>query len=374
MTEKSNQGDKPSINIRKIIHVDMDAFFASVEQRDNEKYRGRPVVVGGSPESRGVVAAASYEARQFGIRSAMPSRTARARCPGLIFVKPRFEVYKEVSDQIRDIFRRYTDLVEPLSLDEAFLDVTCNKQALPSATLIARDIKEIIREETGLTASAGISINKFLAKIASDMRKPDGLYLIPPDKVEEFIENLAIEKFFGVGKVTAERMRSFGIFKGRDLKRFSERELMDKFGKAGSYFYHIARGIDHRPVTPDRVRKSIGAERSYATDLSEEQEFIESLENIADILLRRVEKSGTTGRTLTLKVKYADYQQVTRSKTLNEPPLSRVEIMTVAKSLLETTEVRSRNARLLGISLSNLNGEDGEDDEPQAIQLTLDFN
>ena len=365
--------------MRKIIHVDMDAFFASVEQRDNPYFRGKLIVVGGRPESRGVVAAASYEARQFGIHSAMPSRTALQRCPGLIFVKPRFEVYREVSEQIRDVFRRYTDLVEPLSLDEAYLDVTSNKKGLPSATLIAREIKAQIRAETALTASAGVSVNKFLAKIASDMRKPDGLFLIPPDKVEAFIESLAIEKFYGVGKVTAEKMRRLGIENGADLKRFEERELISKFGKAGTYFYNIARGKDDRKVVPNRVRKSVGAERSYAQDLAEREEILANLNEIIEILIKRLEKSGTRGRTLTLKVKYGDYSQVTRSRTLTETIDSPAQILPVALSLLESTEVNQRSVRLLGLTVSNLDGEDEDDDEQSEgtatfKQLTLNFS
>lgn len=363
----------------------MDAFFASVEQRDNAYFRGKPIVVGGRPESRGVVAAASYEARQFGIHSAMPSRTAQQLCPGLIFVKPRFEVYREVSDQIRDVFGRYTDLVEPLSLDEAYLDVTTNKKGLPSATLIAREIKAQIREETALTASAGISVNKFLAKIASDMRKPDGLFLIPPEKVEAFIESLAIEKFYGVGKVTAEKMRRLGIENGADLKRFDERELISKFGKAGTYFYNIARGVDNRTVVPNRVRKSVGAERSYARDLSESEEILANLNEIVEILLRRLSKSGTRGRTLTLKVKYGDYSQVTRSRTLTESIENQAQILPVALSLLESTEVSKRSVRLLGLTVSNLDGECGEtgeggdqeglsDGSATCRQLTLNFS
>ena len=358
--------------VRKIIHVDMDAFYASVEQRDNPQYRGKPLVVGGSPSKRGVVAAASYEARQFGIRSAMPSRTAVQRCPQLIFAKARFDVYKEVSDQIRDIFDRYTDLVEPLSLDEAFLDVTVNKKSMPSATLIAKEIKDVIFKETCLTASAGVSVNKFLAKVASDVKKPNGLFLIAPDQVEGFIEELPIEKFFGVGKVTAEKMRRLGIAKGKDLKGWEEVDLIRRFGKSGRYFYNIVRGIDDRPVSPDRVRKSVGAERSYAEDLDSREEIYSNLENIAEVLIKRVEKSGTSGRTLTLKVKYADYQQVTRSRTAEQSFDSVSEILATAKELLDTTAVDSRNVRLLGLALSNL--DQGEEEEaPLCVQLTLDL-
>lgn len=345
-------------SIRKIIHVDMDAFFASVEQRDNPKYRGKPLVVGGSPDSRGVVAAASYEAREFGIRSAMPSKLAYHRCRSLIFAKPRFDVYKEVSNQIREIFFRYTDLVEPLSLDEAFLDVTENKKNMPSATLIAKEIKDTIYRETRLTASCGVSINKFMAKIASDVKKPNGLFLIPPDSVNDYIEELPIEKFFGVGKVTAHKMRKLGIGKGSDLKTWSYEDLTRTFGKSGGYFYNIVRGIDNRPVQPNRIRKSVGAERSYASDLESTEEIHKNLDEIVDILVRRLKASDTIGRTLTLKVKYADYKQVTRSKTSFSTLDDVDEIRKVSFELLKQTEVLTKNVRLLGLAVSNLDKED----------------
>ncbi len=356
--------------VRKIIHVDMDAFYASVEQRDHPEYRGKPVVVGGSPDQRGVVAAASYEARQFGIYSAMPSRTAVQRCPHLIFARPRFDVYREISHAIREIFYRYTDLVEPLALDEAYLDVTVNKRDIPSATLIAKEIKAIILEETKLTASAGVSINKFLAKVASGINKPNGLCLIPPDKAESFVERLPIEKFHGIGDVTAEKMRNLGVHNGADLKQWSEVDLMRKFGKTGSYYFHIARGQDDRPVQPNRIRKSIGAEESYAEDLIDRGAITLALVEIAETLKRRIESNKTSGRTLTLKVKYADYQQVTRSRTLTESVLEIDEMMKVAEELLELTEVGQKNVRLLGLALSNL---DCEREEPEFVQLTLDL-
>ena len=356
--------------VRKIIHVDMDAFYASVEQRDHPEYRGKPVVVGGSPDQRGVVAAASYEARQFGIYSAMPSRTAIQRCPHLIFARPRFDVYREISQAIREIFYRYTDLVEPLALDEAYLDVTVNKRDIPSATLIAKEIKAIILEETRLTASAGVSVNKFLAKVASGINKPNGLCLIPPDKAEAFVEKLPIEKFHGIGDVTAEKMRNLGVHNGADLKQWSEVDLMRKFGKTGSYYFHIARGQDDRPVEPNRVRKSIGAEESYAEDLIDRGAITLALVEIAETLKRRIESNKTSGRTLTLKVKYADYQQVTRSRTLTESVLEIDEMMKVAEELLELTEVGQKNVRLLGLALSNL---DCEREEPEFVQLTLDL-
>ena len=329
----------PQAPIRKIIHIDMDAFYASVEQRDNPSYRGRPLAVGGSPEQRGVVAAASYEARRFGIHSAMASRTAVQRCPNLILVPPRFDIYREISQTIREIFYRYTDLVEPLALDEAYLDVTQNKQEMPSATLIAREIKAAIFAETNLTASAGISINKFLAKTASGINKPNGLCLIPPDKAESFVETLEIEKFHGIGQVTAGKMRNLGINTGADLKTWSEPDLVRKFGKVGSYYYQIARGHDDRPVEPNRIRKSIGAEESFAQDLVDRAAIDAALRDIAETLCDRMERSKSTGRTLTLKVKYGDYQQVTRSRTLNEPLTTIDEILSVASELINQTEI-----------------------------------
>ncbi|MCA9801920.1 MAG: DNA polymerase IV [Cyanobacteria bacterium HKST-UBA02] len=361
---------RSSIPQRKIIHIDMDAFFASVEQRDNPDYRGKPVAVGGAPENRGVVAAASYEARSYGIHSAMPSRTAVRLCPSLIFVRPRFDVYKEVSGQIREIFLEYTDLVEPLSLDEAYLDVTENKFGMPSATLIAREIKERIKQTTGLTASAGVSVNKFLAKTASAVRKPDGLYLIPPEKAESFVLTLPVEKFYGIGDVTAAKMHRLGIFTGADLKTRSEAELLSHFGKAGAYYYRIVRGEDDRPVTPNRIRKSIGAEESYARDLKAREEIVSALDEVAQTLCRRVERTGG-GRTVTLKVKYGDYQNVSRSRTLAESISTRESIMSIALELLATTEAGERSVRLLGLALSNLDSERESDD---FVQLSLPFS
>lgn len=356
--------------IRKIIHIDMDAFFASVEQRDEPNYRGKPIAVGGSPDKRGVVAAASYEARRFGIHSAMPSRTAIQRCPHLIFVKPRFDVYREVSGKIHDIFNRYTDLIEPLSLDEAYLDVTENKLGLPSATLIAKEIKAHILAETNLTASAGVSINKFLAKTASGVNKPNGLFLIPPEGAELYVEQLEIEKFYGIGHVTAEKMRKNGIFSGADLKRWTENDLVREFGKVGSYYYQIARARDDRPVEPNRIRKSLGAEESYAEDLAERQSVHSALEEIAQTLKGRIDRNLTSGRTLTLKVKYADYQQVTRSRTLSDSIRDTSEIIKVALELLETTDFEARRVRLLGLAVSNL---DCEREEEEYVQLQIEF-
>ncbi len=350
----------------------MDAFYASVEQRDNPQYRGKALVVGGTAEQRGVVAAASYEARRFGIHSAMPSRTAAQRCPHLIFVRPRFDVYADISEQIREIFREYTDLVEPLALDEAYLDVTENKRGLPSATLIAREIKECIFAHTKLTASAGISINKFLAKTASGVNKPNGLFLIKPDQAEAFVERLAIDQFHGIGKVTAEKMRQMGIHTGHDLKQWSEIELIKRFGKMGSHYFRIARGQDDRPVEPNRIRKSIGAEESFAEDLCEREQMISALFELAEILKKRIDSSRSSGRTLTLKVKYADYQQVTRSKTVNEPIQDLDYICSLADELLQTTEAQQRRVRLLGLALSNLDGD--REAEADCVQLTLKFD
>lgn len=296
--------------LRKIIHIDMDAFFASVEQRDNPLYRGKPIVVGGRPEQRGVVAAASYEARQYGIHSAMPSRIAQHRCPDLIFVPPRFEVYKEASQQIREIFDRYTDLVEPLSLDEAYLDVTSNKLDSPSATAIARAIKQDIHQDTHLTASAGVSINKFLAKITSGLNKPDSLTLISPDQAEAFVESLPIEKFHGVGAATAAKMNALDIHSGADLKQWSEADLIERFGKAGRFYYRVARAQDDRPVNPNRIRKSIGSEQSFAEDLSDLETMYTELESLSRQVKERMDWYQRYGYTLTLKVKYADYEQI----------------------------------------------------------------
>ena len=353
---------------RKIIHVDMDAFFASIEQRDNPDLRNKPVAVGGS-EARGVVAAASYEARKFGVFSAMPSLTAKKKCPELLFVKPRFDVYRQVSEQIRDIFHEYTDLVEPLSLDEAYLDVTQNKKGLPSATLIAREIKQRIFEKTALKASAGVSINKFLAKIASDQDKPDGLYVITPDKAEAFVDTLPIEKFHGIGKVTAAKMHELGIIKGSDLKKLEEAALVRYFGKTGHYYYQIARAKDDRDVNPHRVRKSIGAERTFETDISDDESLENEVIRIAAILQERIRKSGKSGRTVTLKVKYADFEQITRSHTVADPISGAEDIRKAGLSLLHSILPINKGIRLLGLTLSSLVSKE----DPVNRQLTLDF-
>ncbi len=339
---------------RKIIHVDMDAFYASVEQRDNPEYRGKALVVGGSPEGRGgVVAAASYEARKFGIRSAMPSKRALALCPDLIFVYPRFAAYKEVSNHIREIFHRHTDIIEPLSLDEAYLDVTEDKQGIGSAIAIAKLTKQAIKDELNLTASAGVSINKFVAKIASDLNKPDGLAFIGPSHIEEFMEKLPVEKFYGVGRVTADKMKNMGLHTGADLKKMTEDELTKCFGKAGSFYYKIVRGIDDREVQPDRETKSVAAEDTFAYDLTQTSEMNAELDKIAKLVCARLEKYQLKGRTVTVKIKYNDFRQITRSRSLEQPVGDAETIAALAKELLLTTDPEGKKTRLLGISVSN---------------------
>lgn len=357
---------------RKIIHIDMDAFYASIEQRDFPEYKKKPLVVGGASK-RGVVAAASYEARQYGIRSAMPSLTAIKRFPGLIIVKPRFHIYKQVSRQIMEVFHTITDLVEPLSLDEAFLDVTCNKLNQSSATIIAQEIKTRIKDKTELTASAGVSVNKFLAKIASDMDKPDGLYVIKPREVESFINELPVEKFFGVGKVTARRMQQLGIFKGNDLKQKNQADLIRMFGKNGNFFYEICRGIDNRPVNPERIRKSFGKERTFEEDLSNLDDIHITLRDITDMLWHDLLRTGVKGRTLTIKIKYADFHQITRSKTFYSEVDSDDQIFSTAREVLNSVFVQGNRIRLLGITLSNLTQPD-PDDHSENYQLSFDFD
>jgi DNA polymerase IV len=348
----------------------MDAFFASVEQLDNPELRGKPVAVGGSAE-RGVVAAASYEARKFGVRSAMSSKLAKQRCPDLIFVKPRFERYKEISHEIRKIFYSYTDLVEPLSLDEAFLDVTDNKKNMTSGTAIAREIRAKIYETTGLHASAGISINKFIAKIASDVNKPNGQKTVPPDEVLAFMSDLKIEKFFGVGKVTAKKMKLHGIHSGKELKSFSLAYLTENFGKSGQHFYNIVRGIHPSEVKPNRIRKSIAAERTFEKDLAKESYMLEKLEAIAEELERRMRKTKTQGKTITLKIKYSDFTQQTRSKTLHHFVFEKSVSFPIVKELLQQQPLE-KTVRLLGISISNLDN-DKKDNESEWVQLTFGF-
>lgn len=332
----------------------MDAFYASVEQRDRPELKGKPIAVGGGPEGRGgVVATCSYEARKFGVRSAMTSKKALQLCPSIIFVYPRFEAYKAVSQQIREIFQRYTDLIEPLSLDEAYLDVTVDKQNIGSAIDIAKLIKAAIKEELNLTASAGVSVNKFIAKIASDMKKPDGLTFIGPSKVNTFIEKLPVEKFFGVGKVTAEKMHSLCLHTGADLKRLTEQEMIRHFGKSGKFYFNIVRGQDDRPVQPHRERKSVGAEDTFAQDLINTEDMLLELEKIAVNVHKRLKRSGLKGRTITLKVKYHDFKQITRSKSFEEPMDHWETIVETSQQLLLATASGQRKVRLLGISISN---------------------
>lgn len=338
---------------RKIIHIDMDAFYASVEQRDDPGLRGRPVAVG-SPRERGVVAAASYEARAFGVRSAMPSVTAIRRCPELVFVPPRFDAYRAISRQIRAIFLDYTPIVEPLSLDEAYLDVTENRRGMASATRIAEEIRARIREETRLTASAGVSYNKFLAKLASDQNKPDGLFVITPDMGADFVAALRIGKFHGVGPATAKKMNALGIETGADLRAKPLAFLQKHFGKSGAYFYGIARGVDDRPVRPDRIRKSIGAEVTFARDLFALDEAATALAPIVARVFAHCENAGVVGRTVTLKVKYADFRQITRRSTGAAPVGSASELAAAALALLRPLFPSDKGVRLLGVTLSSL--------------------
>lgn len=338
----------------------MDAFFASVEQLDNPELRGKPVAVGGSGE-RSVVAAASYEARKFGVRSAMPSVIAKRLCPDLIFVKHNFERYHQVSASVFEIFKEYTDIIEPLSIDEAFLDVTSDKKKIGSATIIAKRIRKEIKTRTGLTASAGISVNKFLAKIASDINKPDGLFLIRPEEAEKFIEELTVEKFYGIGKVTAQKMHKLGIHKGSDLKKWDMVSLVRNFGKAGVFFYEIVRGIDERPVEPDQERKSVGTELTYEKDLTTGFEIIAELYKLEKELLERLEHSEATGRTITLKIKFSDFRQITRSKTLQNYIRDFDTLHKEVSGMRKLLKLEGSRIRLLGISISNLETDDCED-------------
>ena len=353
---------------RKIIHVDMDAFYASVEQMDNPELRGKPVAVGGS-ENRGVVSAASYEARKFGVRSALSGTLAKKYCPELIFVRPRFDRYKEISQKIRKIFLDYTDLVEPLSLDEAYLDVTQNKKGNPSASLIAQEIRKRIFEEVGLTASAGISVNKFIAKVASDYNKPNGQKTVNPDEVIQFLENLPIKKFYGVGKVTADKMYQLGIFTGLDLKAKSLDYLEKHFGKSGTYYYYIVRGIHNSEVKPERIAKSVATEHTFDENLTSEIFMLERLEVIAGELERRLKRYKIAGKTVTLKIKYSDFTLQTRSKTLPYFISDKSLLHETAKELLYQERMKD-SVRLLGISLNNLNTEEKK---TVAVQLKFDF-
>ena len=340
--------------VRKIIHIDMDAFFAAIEQRDNLRFADMPLVVGGSPSKRGVVAACSYAARKYGIHSAMPSVRAVRLCPEVIFIKPRFDVYRSVSRQLHEIFRRYTDLVEPLSLDEAYLDVTSVTGSSGSATQVAQTIKRDILGKTGLTASAGVSYNKFLAKIASDMNKPDGLFVITPQRGARFVETLPVHRFHGVGRVTAQKMRGLGIETGADLKRWPLEKLIGHFGKVGYYYYDAARGRDERPVRNDRVRKSVGSETTFVENLHSLQEMLGQLNEHATRVAEILASKELTGRTLTVKVRFSDFTLVTRSCTLNHTLHSRNEMLSLLPELLKKTNVPGRGVRLLGVSVSGL--------------------
>jgi DNA polymerase-4 len=342
---------------RKIVHIDMDAFFASIEQKDNPAFSGKPLIVGGKPQSRGVVAACSYEARRFGIHSAMPCSQAVRLCPQAIFTKPRMDRYREISTQVMAIFHRYTQLVEPLSLDEAFLDVTTNSQNHPSATILAERIRSQIYQELRLTASAGVSFNKFLAKVASDFKKPDGLTTIPPAKAIDFLSSLPIRKFFGVGKVTEKKMLSLGIRTGYDLRQLNEEKLIFHFGKIGSFLYNIVRGIDDRPVEPERVRKSIGSETTLSYDTDDKSEISIILTSLAEQVEQSLKKKQTGGYTLTLKVRYRDFTTITRSQTVRTPIYSSHGILSLLPGLLAATDAGTQKIRLLGLSISKLTGD-----------------
>lgn len=364
-----------ALPIRKIIHVDMDAFYASVAQLDNPELEGKAIAVGGGGP-RGVISAASYEARKFGVKSAMSGRLAVKLCPNLIFVKTNFERYTEISKRVRQIFFDYTDLVEPLSLDEAYLDVTENKKGHPSASMIAQNIRQRIYDEVGLTASAGISINKFIAKVASDYNKPNGQKTVNPEEVLQFLEELDIRKFYGVGKVTAEKMYQKGIFSGKDLKSKSLDYLEQNFGKSGGYYYHVVRGIHKSEVKPNRIRKSLAAERTFSKNLSSEIFMLEKLEHIAEEVSKRLNKNKVSGKTVTLKIKYSDFTLQTRSKTLPYYLSEKAIILETAKDLLYQEKL-DNSVRLLGISISNLNTDLTKskllEKEKKAVSVQLKF-
>ncbi len=362
MTDDADAQTGSSPRQRKIIHVDMDAFYASVEQRDNPDLRGKPVAVGGSRE-RGVVAAASYEARKFGVRSAMPSVTAKRQCPDLIFVKPRFEVYKAVSQQIREIFAEHTPIIEPLSLDEAYLDVTENLQQIPLARDVALAIRARIKEVTGLNASAGISYNKFLAKLASDHRKPNGQYVITPETGPAFVEALPVGKFHGIGPATSARMNALGIFTGLDMRNQTLEFMQANFGKSGAYYYWISRGVDDREVRASRIRKSVGAETTFSQDLTAFDAMAAELQPLIDKVWRHCADKGSRGRTVTLKVKFNDFQIITRSRSVPVAVASRDDLERLSVALLQNEMPVRKPVRLLGVSLSSLQGDD--EDEAQ---------
>lgn len=361
---------------RKIIHVDMDAFFAAVEQRDHPEYRGKPIIVGGSPDARGVVSTCSYEARTFGIHSAMPARVAKRLCPQAIFVRPRMERYRQVSQQIFQIYKRFTDLIEPLALDEAFLDVTQDKLGIGSATLIARKIKESIYAETGLTASAGVSYNKFLAKIASDYQKPDGLTVVTPEQAEQFIDRIPIGDFFGVGKVTEEKFLARGVRTGADLRKLSEAELIQICQKRGKLLYQHVRGIDERPVVVNRQRKSLGKETTLPKNVYRLEDMLPILETCAEKVSQQLKQKGLLARTVVLKVRFHDFQMITRRKTLEIPTADLVTIMEHIETLLKRIDFTDRSVRLLGVTATELidvDKRDGEKSNPleRYVQLEL---
>ncbi len=360
-------------NPRKIIHIDMDAFFAAVEQRDNPQYQGKPVIVGGQPDTRGVVATCSYEARQYGIHSAMPSSQAYRLCPQAIFIKPRFDVYKQVSADVRRIFSKYTDLFEPVSLDEAYLDVSAVTLFKGSATLIAQDIKQQILQQTALTASAGVSYNKFLAKMASDINKPDGLYLITPEQGKSFIEQLPIGKFHGIGKATEKKMHALGIKTGLDLQKWSLEALLLQFGKSGQHYYQIARGIDLRPVNNHRPSKSVGVETTFQHDIIDSSQILEHLQLLLNKALKKLADKQLTAHTITIKIKYHNFVQITRSRTLSHAIKEAAGLEKTLISLLQDTEVGKRKVRLLGVTLSSLAAPTSSDHYRQLDLFTL-FN
>ena len=349
----------------------MDAFYASVEQLDNSNLKGRPIAVG-SESNRGVVAAASYEARKYGVKSAMPSIIARKRCKHLIFVKPRFYRYKELSDQIRSIFYEYTDLVEPLSLDEAFLDVTENKKSISYANIIAREIRNKIKNHVGLNSSAGISINKFIAKVATEINKPNGQKTIHPKQVDAFIDSLKIDKFFGIGKVTAKKMYDLGIYTGADLRKLEKSDLVKYFGKSGDHYFKIVRSIQNNPVNPNRIRKSIGAEQTFSKDLTSESFILEKLAHISEDLENRMRKNLNKGKTVTLKIKYNDFTQETRSKTIDKYISKKEEFFPIIENLIFNKRMK-KPVRLLGIAITNLDKKDGLNVNDFSLQLRFDF-
>ncbi len=360
---------------RKIIHVDMDAFFASVEQRDHPEYQGKPLIVGGQPDSRGVVAACSYEARKFGIRSAMPCAKAFKLCPAAIFVPPRFAAYRQASDKIREIFWRYGSQVEPLSLDEAYLDVTYTASFGGSATRIAQAIKREILDATGLIASAGVSYNKFLAKIASDMDKPDGLYVIKPEQSEAFVAALPVGKFYGVGPATEKKMHGLSIFTGKDLKAWAKEDLQKHFGKAADYYFHVARGVDQRPVRSVRVRKSLGKETTFAHDILDAEALLKHIEKLAEKVLFRLQEQRLSAKTITLKVKYADFKQITRTSTQSGAINGMQDAMAVLSALLAQTDAGKKAVRLLGVTASGFeSGRDGAHDEAEKADAQLNLH